>query len=180
MRLSKDATERGQVNKVRDKGWNKGSSVSGGCPDNNQSRHTSRQCVVFNYLTISDSWTLRGKVDESSTSRAAPLPDASGLFVWTVWVFWCAATQWSLRSMRTDTVAWPGTIDRGYFYRAVWLEGRDNDCNTCIILNDFSCCPLPHKCRGSEAGLRLSSFSQLFKKKCLHYNGQSVRLKTYM
>lgn len=26
--------------------------------------------------------------------------------------------------MGTDTVEWPGTIDKGYFYCAVWLKGK--------------------------------------------------------
>lgn len=34
----------------------------------------------------------------------------------------------------SDSVARLGTIDMGYFYSAVWLEGKDNDYNTCIIL----------------------------------------------
>lgn len=134
------------------------------CPDDNQRRCTSCHCVASNYLTISDSWTLRGKVDESSTSAAAPLPDASRLCVWTVWFFWCAVTQWSLLRMRTDTVAQPGTIDKGYFYCAVWLEGKDNDYNTCIILKGFSCCLLPCMHIGSEAVVGQSNFDQLFKK----------------
>lgn len=128
-----------------------------GCPDNNQERRTSCQCVVSNYLTMSDSWTLRGKVDESSTSAAAPLPGASGLCVWTVWFFWCAAAQWSLLRMRTDTVARPGTIDKGYFYRVVWLEGKDNDYHTYFSKKGLSCSPLPCTCSGLEAVVTLSN-----------------------
>lgn len=39
--------------------------------------------------------------------------------------------------MGTDTVDWPGTIDKGYFYSEVWLEGKYNDYYTCIILKGF-------------------------------------------
>lgn len=45
--------------------------------------------------------------------------------------------------MGTDTVDWPGTIDKGYFYSEVWLEGKYNDYYTCIILKGFfvALCP---------------------------------------
>lgn len=46
--------------------------------------------------------------------------------------------------MGTDTVEWPGTIDKGYFYGAVWLEGKDNDYNTCIIRKGFLLPSAPH------------------------------------
>lgn len=82
------AIRSGQVNKVTDKACETKAAVQPGinqavkgCPDNNQRRRTSCQCVVSNYLTNSDSWTLRGKVDESSTSAATPLPRAFGLSV---------------------------------------------------------------------------------------------------
>lgn len=119
----------------------------------------------------------------SSTSTAALLPSASGLWVWAVWFFfffgwWKAATQWSLLRMRTDTVARPGTIDKGYFYSVVWLEGRDNDYNTCIILKGFSCCPLPWIYRASQGRWQTCSISNSDSKTHLHYSGQSVRLQS--
>lgn len=86
--ITRRCNQEWRVNKVADEAcatkgaaWPDINQAVKGCPDNNQRRHTSRQCVVSNYLTNSDSWALRGKVDESSTSAAAPLPGAFGLSV---------------------------------------------------------------------------------------------------
>jgi len=98
-----------------------------GCPDNNQGWCTSCRCVLSNYLTVTDSRTLRGKVDDSSSSAATLLPNACGLFVRTVWCFYFGTVQWSLFRKRIDIVTQPGTIDKGYGCSAVWLEGRYND-----------------------------------------------------
>lgn len=61
---------------------------------------------------------------------AALLPDASGLCIRTVGFFLSGRLLSDyLFRMGTDTVEWPGTIDKSYFYCAAWLEGKDNDYN---------------------------------------------------
>lgn len=122
--------------------------------------HASVQYLIAYSLRLLDPERESGWEQHECSRRA----------VWRLWARRLNSMIFMVRCSSviiTDTVAWPGTIDRGYFYCAAWLEGLDNDYNTCIILKGFSCCPLPCTRSGSEAAVRLSNFPS-YSKKHLH------------